>query len=73
MSKDMLSICRLPKVCRKTGLGKSTIYLRMESGDFPKPIRLGERAVGWIESEIDEWIQDRIHATRGSGESVDEA
>jgi len=55
---------RLPDVRAKTGLGRSTIYLRIEQGTFPRPIKLGERAVGWIQAEIDTWVAQRIEASR---------
>jgi prophage regulatory protein len=52
-----LRILRLRDVKAKTGQATSTIYAAMASGNFPKPIPLGERAVGWLESEIDAWIE----------------
>ena len=55
---------RLPEVQRRTGLSRSTIYVRLEQGLFPRPVSLGGRAVGWIESEVDEWIRERIAASR---------
>lgn len=58
------TILRLPDVKKRTGLSRSTIYLRMSHGGFPKPIPLGGRAVGWIDSEIDEWIQKQIAVSR---------
>lgn len=58
------NILRLPAVKARTGLAGSTIYLRISEGSFPKPISLGSRAVGWIEAEIQEWLKDRIHASR---------
>jgi prophage regulatory protein len=60
------AILRLPDVKSKTGLSRSFIYLRMAQGEFPMPVRLGARAVGWIESEIDDWIARRIAQTRQS-------
>ena len=41
---------------------------RVADGNFPQPIRLGARAVGWIESEVDAWIRDQIAASRSSAE-----
>ena len=46
-------IMRLPEVIRVTGLSRSTIYLRMSKGSFPRTISLGERAVGWLLSDIE--------------------
>lgn len=59
-------IQRLPEVKSLTGLSRSTIYLRMSEGRFPKPISLGGRAVGWLEEEIQTWIQERIEESRSS-------
>jgi prophage regulatory protein len=60
----MHTILRLPDVKRSTGLSRSTIYLRISQGTFPKPVSLGERSVGWVEAEIQEWLQRRIDASR---------
>ena len=60
--KMTISILRLPAVVARTGLSRSTIYARISEGDFPKAIPLGHRAVGWAESEIDEWLQGKIRA-----------
>lgn len=57
-------ILRLPAVKTRTGLARSTIYLRVSEGTFPKPISLGGRAVGWLESEIQEWLERCIEASR---------
>ena len=53
-------ILRLPEVKTRTGLSRSTIYLRIANSTFPARVALGERAVGWLESDIDAWIQSRI-------------
>lgn len=58
--KERISILRRKQVEGRTGLSRSTIYLRMKKGTFPKPINLGARAVGWLESEIDEWLASRV-------------
>jgi len=58
------AILRLPTVKNRTGLSRSSIYLKMSEGTFPVPINLGPRSIGWIESEIEEWIQERIEASR---------
>ncbi len=57
-------ILRLPAVKDMTGLSRSTIYLRISDGKFPKPVSLGSRAVGWVESEIHEWLSQRIAESR---------
>ena len=53
---------RLHEVKQATGLGHATIYERMARGDFPKPVPLGGRRVGWIDAEIAEWQNQRIAA-----------
>ncbi len=50
---------RLPEVMARTGLSRSTIYVRVAEGRFPKPVPLGVRSVGWIESELDDRIAER--------------
>lgn len=60
-----ISILRLPDVKVRTGLSRSTIYLRIKEGKFPYPIGLGSRAVGWIESDIEDWLDQRIAESRG--------
>ena len=58
------TILRLPAVKIRTGLSRSTIYLRVSQGTFPKPVSLGARAVGWVEAEIQEWLQQQIETSR---------
>ena len=61
------TILRLPAVKASTGLSRSTIYLRVSQGTFPKPVSLGGRAVGWVEAEVQEWLQRQIEASRKAG------
>lgn len=58
------TILRLPIVKNRTGLSRSTIYLRVSEGRFPSPISLGGRAVGWVESEINDWVIKHIEESR---------
>jgi prophage regulatory protein len=58
------AVLRLPLVKARTGLSRSTIYLRIAEGSFPKPVSLGDRAVGWLESEIESWLSSRVEASR---------
>ena len=53
-------ILSLPTVKAITGLSRSTIYLRMSEGSFPRQVNLGSRAVGWLASEIDHWIEEKL-------------
>jgi prophage regulatory protein len=65
---ERLFILRLKDVEKRTGLNSSTIYERIAEGSFPSQIRLGRngRAVGWIESEINLWIQQQIQQSRNT-------
>ena len=58
-------VLRLPTVRQRTGLGRSTIYTRIAHGKFPRPIRLSERCVGWLEHDIEAWLDERITEARG--------
>lgn len=53
-------ILRRSQVQARTGISRSGIYQKMADGEFPKSISLGPRAVGWLESSIDAWIQTRV-------------
>ena len=55
-------IQRRPAVEARTGLSRANIYALMAKGDFPRPVRLGARAVGWHSQEVDEWITSRAPA-----------
>lgn len=57
-------VLRLPEVRRMTGLSRSSIYELQADGRFPRSIKLGERAVGWLEQEVREWLARRIEASR---------
>lgn len=50
-------LLRLPTVLNRVPFSKTEIYRRMRTGDFPKPVSLGVRAVAWLESDIDQYIQ----------------
>jgi len=58
-------ILRRKQVEQRTGLSRSTIYLRIAQGTFPKTLSLGARAVGWLDSEIEEWLNSRVELSRG--------
>lgn len=60
----MHSILRLPAVMANIGLSRSSIYLRVAEGTFPKPVSLGARAVGWLRSDIEEWLRQRVELSR---------
>ena len=55
---------RLPEVQERVGLSRSTIYEYIKQKKFPASICLGARAKGFVESEIEEWIQSQIAKSR---------
>ena len=55
--QQALAILRRKQVEARTGLRRSTIYAKIAAGEFPASIRLGARSVGWVESEISEWLK----------------
>ncbi len=65
--KEQVKILRRKDVEAITGLSRSTIYNKMEDGSFPTQIQLTERSVGWIEAEVQEWLKNRVLASREGG------
>lgn len=61
----MSRIIRLNQVKEKTGLSRSAIYLLSKGGKFPKSVNLGLRAVGWLESDINAWIDEKFSSKQG--------
>ena len=61
------NILRLALVKQRTGLSRSSIYSGVKQGTFPAQISLGPRAVGWLESSIESWIQQRIELSSKVG------
>ena len=57
---ENVRLIRRKEVQAKTGLGASSIYAMMQQGKFPKAVNISERRVAWIESEVDQWIANRI-------------
>lgn len=55
-------LIRRPAVLDRTGLKTSALYEKMAAGDFPKPVTISARSVGWVEQEVDDWIRARIAA-----------
>ena len=56
-----MRILRLPDVKARVGLSRSSIYKLINEEKFPKPVSLGKRSVGWVEQDIDEWIETLIN------------
>lgn len=61
-----IKIMKRRQVEEQIGYGRSAIYAMVAEGSFPKPIKLGARAVGWLESEVSAWLQDRVKASRAA-------
>jgi len=57
MSKSLI---RLPEVQRRTGYSKAWIYRLLKDNSFPKSVKIGSRAIAFVESEVEEWISQRI-------------
>ncbi len=65
-----MKILKLRQVTEKAAISRSSLYAKVKQGKFPAPVKLGERASGWIEDEIDEWIE-QIRLERVEGGSND--
>lgn len=61
-------ILKLSEVKLISGLSASSVYRGAANGTFPKPIKLSERSSGWIKSEVDQWLNERIEASRNDSE-----
>ena len=61
-----MKLIRLREVTTKTGRTRSRIYEAIDAGTFPRPVKIGERAIAFVEAEIDGWIQARIADRDGS-------
>jgi prophage regulatory protein len=55
-----MRIMRLDEVMSVTGLGRSSVYKYMAHGTFPRPVSLSDRAVGWVSTEIEDWVKARV-------------
>lgn len=64
----MARLIKKPEVLKKTALSNSSLYRLINADEFPAPIQLGPRAVAWVDSEVQEWIDKRIQTTRNGGE-----
>jgi prophage regulatory protein len=66
-NQEAFTILRRKHVENRTGLSRSTIYLRIQEGTFPRPVSLGSRAVGWPSNEV-----AAINAARIAGKTNEE-
>ncbi|WP_286783808.1 helix-turn-helix transcriptional regulator [Leclercia sp. UBA1284] len=60
------SLIRLPEVLKRTDFGKAWIYRLISEGRFPAPVKIEVRAVAFVESEVDQWIQSVIETSRNN-------
>ena len=67
-AKAPVRFLRMPEIQARTGVSRTTIYQWMAEGRFPRPVRLGARAMGWIEADFDEWLRERIAKSRDAAE-----
>jgi prophage regulatory protein len=58
-------VLRLPQVIQRTGLCRSAIYKLMSGCRFPASVRIGDRAVAWVEEDVEAWLVARIKESRG--------
>jgi prophage regulatory protein len=63
--KRFMQVLRLPQVRQVTGLGRSMIYLLESQRRFPRRIKIGARAVGWLQDEVQAWVAARVERSRG--------
>ncbi len=67
----VVRLLRRDEVERLTGLHRATIYAMMQRGEFPRPVKLTERAVAWPESTILDWIAARMRASGYREEEIE--
>lgn len=66
----MTRIIRLPEVVERTGISRSLIYRLIKEGSFPEQIHTSKRTSGWLESEVNDWVQSRIDESRKCKEAA---
>ena len=62
--KEPMKFLRMKQVMELTGLSRTGVYLSVERGEFPQPIKLGCKAIAWVESEVNAWMKDRAENHR---------
>lgn len=55
-------LIRIKEAVSRTGRSRSRIYADLSAGNFPRPVKIGEKAIAFVEAEVDAWIADRIAA-----------
>ena len=64
LASNMFHVLRLPQVCSVTGLCRSMVYQLEAERRFPRRIKIGLRAVGWLEEEVQQWLANQIEQSR---------
>ena len=59
-------IIRLAAVCQRVGLSKTTVYQKIKKSEFPAPLKLGKRAVGFLVADVEKWITSRERTTQAA-------
>lgn len=59
-----MRLIRMKEVMYLTGLSRPSVYRLMNAGLFPNSIELGERSVAWVEEEVQDWVDQKIHNAR---------
>lgn len=67
------AILRVNQVIEKTGMKRTYLYQEVKAGRFPKPVNLGAKAIGWIDTEVDAWIQNLIEARNQAARAGNDA
>ena len=65
-AQEALRILRRKQVEAQIGLSRSTLYDYIRAGRFPPPVRVGDRAVGWVASEVDAWLAAKVERSRSN-------
>jgi prophage regulatory protein len=65
-ASELPRLLRLQDVCRTTGLCRSMIYKMEAENRFPQRVNIGHRAIGWVESEVAQWVAERIASSRAA-------
>jgi prophage regulatory protein len=63
---DEIKLYRLRELSARIGLARSAIYQAVKDGRFPKPVRIGARAVAWRHADIEAWLQSRAAQREGT-------
>lgn len=72
-TENAIEYIKLPEVRRISGLSTPTIYRLAVSGKFPKQVKLGEKAVAWIRSEVDGWAASKAATRNGQAPAATES